>query len=146
MRALQRRENGLGRCALPPSDSRDARGDGRGDPALRAEADENTCRLGFAPSEAVAVAASDIRKAEEEREREGGGDKKSAKAKSGREIFPTRSKRDESARTSSVAAAAVGMDRRTLEKAVVATGAIRAAPRGRRPPFWIALGKVFLEQ
>jgi ParB-like chromosome segregation protein Spo0J len=98
---------------------------------LRAEADENTCRLNFTPMEAVAMGA-DVEKAyrplAEEKQDEGrktggkaGG--KGRPANSFGENFP-KPKRDESARTRAVAAAAVGMSDRTYEKAkaVVASG------------------------
>ncbi len=87
---------------------------------LKAECDENTCRKSFTPSEAVAMGEAveaAYRPTAEQAKAAGGGDKKSPHAKSDRGTSPKRSKQDESTRTTSVAAAAVGMDRRTYEKA-----------------------------
>ena len=91
---------------------------------LRAEADENTCRKHFDPVEGVGLAAA-IRKAykpkAEAAETEGrkAGGKKAGK---GRPIDSSgvncpKAKRDETARTSAVAAAAVGMSRRRIRPA-----------------------------
>jgi ParB family chromosome partitioning protein len=89
--------------------------------ALRAEADENTCRKNFTPLEAVAVGehVEKVYKPEaESREKSG----KSADGKAGGrgttnpgKSLP-RDSRDESARTTAVAAAAVEMSRPTYEK------------------------------
>lgn len=92
---------------------------------LAAECEENTCRKDFTPEEAViigerieAIAREQARKAQEEGRKNGGGDKRSGKAKeerSGKSF--TKAKRDNSKRASAVAAAAVGMSHVTYEKA-----------------------------
>ena len=89
---------------------------------LQAECDENTCRLPFAPTEAVAI-GEDIEAAykpvAEEKQKEGrqkgGGNRRSSKAKRSRANCP-KPKQDESARSTAVAAKAVGMSRHTYEK------------------------------
>lgn len=98
---------------------------------IRAEADENTCRKDFDPTEAYQVgiaieeAYRPVAEAAREKSRSKAG-KASGKARANAgETFPTvKSKRDESARTRAVAAAAVGRSDRTWEKlkAVVESG------------------------
>jgi len=99
---------------------------------LRAETDENTCRKAFDLLEAVSLGTA-IEKsykpiaeaAKAAGQKSGGGDKRSEKAEQERSrITCPKAKQDESARTSSVAAAAVGMSRANYEKAkaVVASG------------------------
>jgi len=91
---------------------------------LRAEADENVCRKGFNPVEAVALGEA-IEKAyrpvAEEKKAQSPG-----RPKKGRGISPriSKPKQDESVRTAAVAAMAANVDRRTYEKAkeVVASG------------------------
>ena len=90
---------------------------------LRAEADENTCRLPLNPVEAVAIGKA-IEKAyrpkAEAAKRSGRkqGGKKAGKGRPDRFGGTSpKPKRDESARTTAVAAKAVGLDRRTYEKA-----------------------------
>ena len=97
--------------------------------ALKAECDENTCREDFTPEEAIAkgleleeVTRELARKALEEGRIKGGGDRRNQQAKIALgEIPPERSApakpRDEGARATAMAAHAVGMDRRTYEKA-----------------------------
>jgi len=101
---------------------------------LEAERDENTCRKDFLRTEAIAVAdaiAEAYKPKAEEAAQEGrkaGASKGGKTAGRGRPIASRGSspkgKQDESARTTAVAAKAVGMDRRTYEKgkAVVASG------------------------
>lgn len=92
-------------------------------PSSTLEADENTCRKAFNPCEAVAIGEA-IEKAyrptaeskKTEGRKRGGGDRKSAEANRSRGNSP-KAKQAESSRTTAVAAAAVGMDRRTYEKA-----------------------------
>lgn len=100
---------------------------------VMAEKDENVCREPFKPSEMVAlgrVIEEFQRPIAEAAKAEGGGDKKSKEAKSDGGSSPKRSKpRDESKRTSSVAAAACGVDRRTYEKAKAVTQAAADAPK-----------------
>lgn len=88
---------------------------------IRAESDENTCRKDFTPSEAyavgVAVEKAYAPEAKAKQKKASGGDRRSRKAKDqGGKTFPTLKQRDETARTSAVAAAAVGMTRPTFEK------------------------------
>jgi N6-adenosine-specific RNA methylase IME4/ParB-like chromosome segregation protein Spo0J len=99
---------------------------------LEAERDENTARKAYTPEEAVhlglrieEVAKTLTKEAQRAGGKEQGGDKRSAHAKNnqggGNSPKP---KRDDSKRTTGQAALAVGLDRRTYEKAkvVVATG------------------------
>lgn len=95
---------------------------------VMAESDENVCREPFKPSEMVALGRvieefqRPIAEAEEK--------KSPGRPKKGGGNAPTFSKpRDESKRTSSVAAAACGVDRRTYEKAKAVTNAAAAAPK-----------------
>jgi hypothetical protein len=92
---------------------------------LQAEADENTCRKAFDPMEAVAMGDA-IEKAyrpvAEEKLKTAGSDggKKAGKGRPSdrpRGTSPTPKPQDESARTTAVAAAAVGMDRLALQAA-----------------------------
>lgn len=92
---------------------------------LRAESDENTCRKPFTPSEAVAMGESierAYRPVAEAARRQSPGRPKKPGGSSPMISEPPR--RDEEARTTAVAAKAVGMDRRTYEKAkaVIASG------------------------
>jgi ParB family chromosome partitioning protein len=100
---------------------------------VMAEKDENVCREPFRPSEMVAmgrVIEEFQRPIAEAAKAAGGGDKKSKEAGSDRGISPKRSKRqDESKRTSSTAAAACGVDRRTYEKAKAVTQAAQKSPK-----------------
>lgn len=100
---------------------------------VMAEKDENVCREPFKPSEMVAlgrVIEEFQRPIAEAAKAAGGGDKKSKAAKSDGGSSPKRSKpRDESKRTSSVAAAACGVDRRTYEKAKAVTQAAAESPK-----------------
>lgn len=87
--------------------------------ALKAQRDENVHRKDFTPSEAVAIGKrieEAYRPKAERAQSAAGGDKKSDKAKSLGANCPKRS-RDESARTTAVAAEAAGMSRKTYEKA-----------------------------
>ncbi len=102
---------------------------------LEAERDENTCRKSYVPSEAVEIGeriealAVKLAKAAQ---KAAGGDKKSEAAKSLGGNSPKRfepQKRDESKRTTSQAAAAVGVDRRTYEKAKAVVEAAKADPK-----------------
>lgn len=92
-----------------------------------AERDENTCREPFKPSEMVALG-----KAIEESYRpiaEAAEKKSPGRPKKGRGNAPTFSNpQDESKRTSSVAAAACNVDRRTYEKAKAVTQAAAKSP------------------
>ena len=84
--------------------------------ALEAERDENTCRKDFVPEEIVLLgAAFDAleRKAAKQRQRAGGGDKKSAAAKNGSGKLPGAISAD----TRDVVAKAGGVSGRTYEKA-----------------------------
>jgi len=96
---------------------------------LRAEADENTCRLDLNPLEAVAQGEA-IEKAykpvAEVAQRQSPGQPKKDGGSSPKIFKPK--PRDESARTTAVAAKAVGMTRRTYEKAkaVAASGSEKA--------------------
>ncbi len=100
---------------------------------VMAEKDENVCREPFRPSEMVAlgrVIEEFQRPIAEAAKAAGGGDKKSKEAKSDGGTSPKRSSpRDESKRTSSVAAAACGVDRRTYEKAKAVTQAAAKSPK-----------------
>jgi len=99
---------------------------------VMAEKDENVCREPFKPSEMVALG-----KTIEEFQRpiaeaakaagvkEGGKNRHSSGGNSPKAQLP----RDESKRTSSVAAAACGVDRRTYEKAKAVAEAAAAAPK-----------------
>ena len=96
---------------------------------LEAEGDENTCRKALTPEEAVHLgqnvekAFADMAKA---KQKAGGGDKKSSKAKSGGVNPPTLipEPQDEGARTKAQAAAVAGMERKAYTRAeeVVASG------------------------
>jgi len=91
--------------------------------ALRAEADENTCRKALEPIEAVAIglAIEELVKPRAEERKQQSPDR----PKKGRAICPKISKpQSEHLRTAAVAAAGVGMKRRTYEmaKAVVKSG------------------------
>ena len=89
---------------------------------LEAEGDENTCRKALTPEEAVHLgqnvekAFADMAKA---KQKAGGGDKKSSKAKSGGVNPPTLipEPRDEGARTKAQAAAVAGMERQAYTRA-----------------------------
>lgn len=123
---------------------------------LEAQRDENTCRKDLNPSEAVEqgaffekVARKEAKERQKEGQQKGGGDKRSEEAqlKRSRADCP-KPKQPESARTTAVAGAAVGMKRRMYEyaKAVVksgnkeviekmdATGNISAAYKSITPP------------
>lgn len=79
--------------------------------AMQAERDENTCREGFKPSEAVALgrAIEELERPKaKERHRENGGDRKSAAAKSAVSIGHSRSG-DQGHKTREVVAKAIGM-------------------------------------
>jgi len=95
---------------------------------VMAEKDENVCREPFRPSEMVAlgrVIEKFQRPISEQAEKKSPG-----RPKKGGGTSPTFSKpRDESKRTSSVAAAACGVDRRTYEKAKAVTQAAADAPK-----------------
>lgn len=95
---------------------------------VMAEKDENVCREPFKPSEWSAIG-----KVVEEFQRpiaESAERKSPGRPKKGGGISPTFSKpRDESKRTSSVAAAACGVDRRTYEKAKAVTQAAADSPK-----------------
>ena len=81
------------------------------DKLLKAEGDENTCRENLTPEEAVEHARRlepVFRAMAEAEQKAAGGDKKSDEAKSVGKSLPKRSKRDESKRTRSRAAAVVG--------------------------------------
>lgn len=91
---------------------------------IRAEADENTCRKDFSPSEAyeVGVAVEKAYAPEAKAKQKKGGQSGGKTAGKGRpkddrdrKSFP-KPKQDETARTSAVAGAAVGMTRPTFEK------------------------------
>lgn len=88
---------------------------------LRAERDENVCREPLANSEAAALATDLEKRFKPEAEKQL--HKSSGRPKKGGQSLPTFS-RDESARSESQAARAVGMSRETLRKAkaVVASG------------------------
>jgi len=108
----------LGRDTIPANVAKNLIGLGS---LLRAEADENTSRLALDPEEAVAIGGA-IEKAYRPRaeaaQRAGGGDKKSPQAKSLTGTSRKRSRQEtEATNTTAVASAAVGMDRRTYEKA-----------------------------
>lgn len=103
---------------------------------LEAERDENTCRKGFTPEEAVAVADGILEAAKEDAKKshlEGsakggkngrrGGDQQDKAGKS----YPSL-KRDESKRSEAVAASSVGMSRVTLTKAREVVQAAAAEP------------------
>lgn len=97
---------------------------------VMAEKDENVCREPFRPSEMVAlgrVIEEFQRPIAEAAKAEGGS--KGGKAKLGGTSPKLEKSRDESKRTSSVAAAACGVDRRTYEKAKAVTQAASAAPK-----------------
>lgn len=117
---------------------------------IEAQRDENTCRKDFSPSEAVASADELI---EEERRRakerqkdankENGRKGGLSKSKGGNSPI-AKPKRDESKRAASAAAKAVGMDRRTLDKAREVVEAAKAEPEkfGRLAEKMDATGKV----
>ena len=99
---------------------------------VMAEKDENVCREPFRPSEMVALGKvieefqrpiADAAKAEGVKE--GGKNRHSSGGSSPKAKQP----RDESKRTSSVAAAACGVDRRTYEKAKAVTQAAEQSPK-----------------
>lgn len=99
---------------------------------VMAEKDENVCREPFKPSEMVSLGKviEELQRpiAEESHAagvKEGGRPPKNSGGSSPRVSRP----RDESRRTSSVAAAACGVDRRTYEKARAVTEAAAAAPK-----------------
>jgi ParB family chromosome partitioning protein len=97
---------------------------------VMAEKDENVCREPFRPSEMVAlgrVIEEFQRPIAEAAKAEGGS--KGGKAKPGGTSPKLEKSRDESKRTSSVAAAACGVDRRTYEKAKAVTQAAADAPK-----------------
>lgn len=91
---------------------------------LQAECDENICRKDFTPEEAVRIgeaiekeASKQSQKAAQEGRKKGGGDKKSKEVQNRTgKTFP-KAIRDESKRTTAVAAKAVGMSRPSYEKA-----------------------------
>jgi ParB family chromosome partitioning protein len=94
-----------------------------------AERDENVCREPFKPSEMVALGKTIEefqRPIAEAAKAEGGS--KGGKAKHGGTSPNLAKPRDESRRTSSVAAAACGVDRRTYEKAKAVSDAAAEAP------------------
>ena len=96
-----------------------------------AERDENVCREPFKPSEMVAlgrVIEEFQRPIAEKAKAEGGG--KGGKAKHrGSSPMLEKPPQDESKRTSAVAAAACGVDRRTYEKAKTVTQAAEESPK-----------------
>jgi hypothetical protein len=82
---------------------------------IRAESDENTCRKSFTPGEAVEIGLrveEAYQPVAEEAQKQSPG-----RPKKGGATCPMISDRDESARTTAVAASAVGMSRRSYEKA-----------------------------
>jgi ParB family chromosome partitioning protein len=96
---------------------------------VMAEKDENVCREPFKPSEMVALGKTIEefqRPISEAAKAEGGS--KGGKAKHGGTSPNLAKPRDESRRTSSVAAAACGVDRRTYEKARTVAEAAAKAP------------------
>ncbi len=89
------------------------------DRLLKAQCEENTCRKALTPEEAVAMGRlieAAYRPKARAAQRAGGGDKRSVQTRPLGVSCPKRS-RDESARTTAVAARAVGMSRRTYEQA-----------------------------
>ena len=99
---------------------------------VMAEKDENVCREPFRPSEMVALGRviEEFQRpiaeaAKAEGVKEGGRPPKNSRGSSPRVSKP----QDESKRTSSVAAAACGVDRRTYEKAKAVTQAAADAPK-----------------
>lgn len=100
---------------------------------VMAEKDENVCREPFKPSEMVALGKviEEFQKPIAEKAiRDGGGEKGGRPTKNPGGTSPRVFKpRDESKRTSSVAAAACGVDRRTYEKAKAVTQAAADAPK-----------------
>jgi hypothetical protein len=109
----------IGHAQLVVVEDRDVAGHSGLDDALKALRDVNVHRRDFTPSEAVAIGKR-IEEVYRPKARgamsAGGGDKKSAAAKSGGQILPTRS-RAESKRTATVAAEGAGMSRETYRKA-----------------------------
>lgn len=99
---------------------------------VMAEKDENVCREPFRPSEMVALGRvieefqrPAAEKAKAEGVKEGGKNRHSSGGSSPKAKQP----RDESKRTSSAAAAACGVDRRTYEKAKAVTQAAAESPK-----------------
>jgi N6-adenosine-specific RNA methylase IME4/ParB-like chromosome segregation protein Spo0J len=93
---------------------------------LKAECDENTCRLPFSPTEAVAIGAeieAAFKPVAEAAKKEHG---KTAPGK--QSLRGNSPKCSESARTTAVAAKAVGMDRRTYEKAKAVVASAESEP------------------
>lgn len=87
---------------------------------LAAERDENTCRKDFLPTEAVSIGesiAAAFKPVAEKAKREHGGTAPGKKSLRGNSPKCSKPKVDEKSRTTAVAATAVGMDRRTYEKA-----------------------------
>ena len=100
---------------------------------VMAEKDENVCREPFKPSEMVALGKviEEFHKPIAEKAiKDGGGEKGGRPTKNPGGTSPRVSKpRDESKRTSSAAAAACGVDRRTYEKAKAVTQAAAESPK-----------------
>jgi ParB family chromosome partitioning protein len=124
---------------------------------LQAERDENTCRKGFTPSEAAAIATAiedEVRKAAKERQRAAGGDRRSGEARrtqespaGGAEATAAGNLPEAASQkgdTRDIVGAIVGLSGRTLEKAQAVLQAAQQDPQryGDLPRKMDATGKV----